>query len=160
MSDRARTHVHVLRVYRYRRSNNGAVMRLPFFRDNQWGAPFSKGCPHHDSKHGAPCRLKGQSPSYLRFGRLSFSRPFARPSPFFRFFPLSPRAPPPPPPYTRGPHVEAVETGNPCATVENPREIATTPRVGFSIVARAPSTPTDEFFGGFPRGSINFRGPP
>lgn len=55
--------------------NNGAVMRLPFFRDNRWGPFRERGCcslpiPTH---HGALYRLKGQSPSYLRFGHLSLS---------------------------------------------------------------------------------------
>lgn len=56
-------------------------MRLPFFRDNRWGPFRERGCcplpppsSHSDAPRG---RLKGQSPSYLRFGHLSLSLSFA-----------------------------------------------------------------------------------
>lgn len=49
-------------------------MRLPFFRDNRWGPFRERGCCPPSSHSDAPRgRLKGQSPSYLRFGHLSLS---------------------------------------------------------------------------------------
>ena len=77
------------------RSNNRTVVRPPFFRDNQQSSfsPWSCTLSHSMQPRGlAPCRLKGQSPSYLRFDQLPLSPVSSfpvSPSPVplsFRFF--------------------------------------------------------------------------
>lgn len=133
--------MHVLRVYRYRHSNNGTVMRLPFFRDNQWG-PLSRRAAPTPGRRGAPCRLKGQSPSYLRFGQLSLSRSFSRAPTLLLSFAFSLGAC-----ARSGPR----RAGNAYATgpVENSTEIVYMAR----FVRLSRSTPTPRFFGRFPRGA-------
>lgn len=51
VSERTHTRAHVTSIQVPWHSNNGTVVRLPFFRDNRWSPFLERLCPH-SMQHG------------------------------------------------------------------------------------------------------------